>query len=128
MIFVFTVILASFLGGTVSAGLVCFRRRRAGVLALATTCAGTALIVATTVATEGGSIEHAGALGAKYAFVPLVGAALVCLVGSVARVIRAIVRAVAKSVYTFSSDVVTDMRRVVAKSTDQSQGDPREVL
>jgi hypothetical protein len=127
LIFVVTVVLASFLGGIVSAGLICFRRRQTGMLALAATCAGTALIVATTVVTGGGTIEHAGALGAKYAFVPLVGAALVCLIVSIARIVRAIVRAVVKSVYAFSSDVLSDIRRVAAKRTDWSQDSLREV-
>lgn len=127
MILVVTVLIASFLGGIGSAGLISFRRKQTGMLALVATCAGTALIVATTVATGGGTIEHAATTGGIYATVPLVGAVCVVLVVSAARVVRAIVRAVVKAVYTFGSDVLIDIHRAVAKPANHPQNSRRQI-
>jgi hypothetical protein len=127
MVFVATVLLASFLGGIVSAGLIHFRRRKAGLLALSASCAGTALIVAIPVAVGGRTAAYAGALGAAYALIPLAGVALVYIPIWIARLVRLIIRFIVKSVCTFSSDVLTDLGRLVGKRADQSQDSPRTV-
>ena len=134
LILAIAIMLTSLLGGMISAGLICARRRRIGVLILALSCAGAALIVATTIATGGGTIAEAGATGAKYALIPLAGAILIYVVVLLARIVWAIVRAIVsilvRSVHafnTFISEVARDIYQHLAKSADSSK-DSRQAL
>jgi hypothetical protein len=127
MIFAVTVVLSSFLFGMISGGLICFRRWRAGLIALAVTYAATASTVATTIVTENGTARHAAALGAIYGLVPLVGTGLVCIGFLAVRFLRATIRAVVNSTWNFGATVLAGVHRVIAKPADHRDEYPRHL-
>jgi hypothetical protein len=75
-----TVIL-SFLAGIAFGGLLCFRHWRTGMLGLAATCAGMAVIVVVTETVGGSTIGQALKMAAVFAFFsPMLGAVLACVI------------------------------------------------
>ena len=116
------------LGGMIFGGLLCFRQtRRAGIRGLAVTCAVVALIIAGADIAEGGhTIGHVLGVAAAIGFVfPLVGTALACAIIGIVRLLRAIIRRTVKAIWTFSGNVLTDVRRITKRSSDQEPGPRR---
>ena len=121
------VIVCAFLAGMVFGGLLCFRQTpRTGILGLAATCTVMALIVAGSEIAEGGrTIGHVLAVVAVIGFLfPIVGTALACAIIGIARLLRAITRGTVKAIWTFSGNVLTDLR-IVKRPSDQECGSRR---
>lgn len=111
-----TVFVASILGGMASGWLLWFRHWRTGMLTLAATCGGMAMIVAVTEITGGSTIGHALKVGTGLAVVcPLIGTALACLVW----LLWSILRRLLKAIWTFGGNVLTDFLRIVKRQSDE---------
>ena len=106
---VYTVIVASFLGGVAIGGLLCFRHRRTGMLALAATCAGVALIMVMIQIAEGGRTTGDVLKAAGLAFSPVVGTVLACVIIGTTRLLWGIARRTLKAIWTFGGNVLTDI-------------------
>jgi hypothetical protein len=114
--FAATVLVASLVGGVAFGGLLCLRRyRRIGMLGLAATCAGLALIVVVTEIVQGGdTISHALTVTAGLiGFFPILGAVLTCVIIGIARLLWAITRRVGKAIWNFSDNVFKDVLSLV---------------
>jgi hypothetical protein len=120
-----TVIL-SFLAGIAFGALLCFRHRRTGMLGLAATCAGMAVIVVVTETAGGSTIGQALKMAAVFAFFPpIFGAVLACVIIVIARLLWRITRRTVKAIWTFSGNVLTDVRRIAKRPSDQERGPRR---
>jgi hypothetical protein len=125
-LFAYTVIVVSFLGGMAFGGLLCFRHRRTGILTLAATCAGVALIVGVSEIAEGGrTIGHVLKVAAGLASLPIVGAAFACVIIGIARLLWGVARRKLKAIWAFTGDVLTDVLRIVKRPTSGQECGPR---
>jgi hypothetical protein len=86
-----------------------------------------ALIVAGWDIAEGGhTLGHVLAVAAGIGFVvPLVGTALACALIGIAQLLWAITRRAVRAIRTFGGDVLTDVRRIAKRSSDQERGPRR---
>jgi hypothetical protein len=116
---VYTVIVASFLGGVAIGGLLCFRHWRTGMLALPATCAGVALIMVMTEIAEGDHTTSGVLTAAGLAFVPVIGTVLACVIIGTAWLLWAIFRRVPKAIGTFGGNVLTDFLRIVKRRSNK---------
>jgi hypothetical protein len=127
VLFVRTVLAASSLGGFTFGALLCFRHwRRTGVLGLAATCAGLALIVVVSDTAEGSTIGHSLMVAAGLAVVhPIGGAVLASVIIVITRWLWRITRRTGKAIGSFSGNVVTEVRRIAKRPSDQERGPRR---
>jgi hypothetical protein len=110
-----TVIL-SFLAGMAFGVLLYFRHRRTGIVGLAATCAGMALIVVVTETAGGSTIGHALKMAAFFGlFSPMLGAVLACIIIVIVRFLCRITRRALEAVRTFIANVLTDVCRIVTR-------------
>ena len=116
---IYTVIVASFLVGVAIGGLLSFRHWRTGMLALAATCAGVALIMVVIQIAEGGRTTDDVLTAAGLAFSPVVGTVLACVIIGTARLLWGIARRILKAIWSFGRNVLTDILHLVKRSSDQ---------
>ena len=116
---VYTVIVASFLGGVAIGGLLCFRHWRTGMLTLAATCAGVAIIMVVTEIAEGDRTTSGVLKAAGLAFVPVIGTVLACVIIGIAQLLWAIARRTLKAIWTFGGNVLTDILHIVKRPSGQ---------
>jgi hypothetical protein len=106
-------------------GLLCFRHRRIGMLALAATCAGVALSMVVTQIAEGDRTTGDVLTAAGLAFSPVIGTVLACAIIGIARLLWAITRRTVRAIRTFGGNVITDVCRIAKRPGDQERGPRR---
>jgi hypothetical protein len=102
--------------------LLCFRHWRIGMLGLAATCAGMAVIEVVTRPAGGSTI---GQVLVFAFFSSMLGAVLASVIIVITRWLWRITRRTVKAIGTFGGDVLTDVRGIAKRPTDQERGPRR---